>query len=53
MFFGLTALFYTRAGRSHPVEDARAWLTAAGLEQIHLTVLDGFQLVRGRKPART
>lgn len=51
VFFGLTALFYTRAGRSHPVEEARDWLTAAGLEQIHLTVLDGFQLVRGRKPA--
>lgn len=52
VFFGLTALFYTREGRSHPVEDARAWLMAAGLEQTHLTVLDGFQFVRGRKPAR-
>ncbi len=52
VFFGLTALFYTSAGRSHSIDRARAWLRDAGLESPHLTLLDGFQLVRARKPGR-
>jgi len=51
VFFGVTTLFYTRRGRSHSLGRARTWLTEAGLEEPHLTVLDGFQLLRARKAA--
>lgn len=50
VFFGLTVLFYTTAGRSHSLDRARAWLTDADLGQPHLSVLDNFQLLRARRP---
>lgn len=53
VFFGLTMLFYTRAGRSHSLSQARSWLTDAGLEQPQLSVLDGFQMLRARTPPRS
>lgn len=48
VFFGLTMLFYTRSGRSHSLGRARTWLAEAGLREPHLTVLDGFQLLRAQ-----
>jgi len=51
VFFGVTMLFYTRSGRSHSLERARTWLAEAGLEEPHLTVLEGFQLLRARRAA--
>jgi SAM-dependent methyltransferase len=49
VFFGLTMLFYTRAGRSHTLAAARSWLEAAALKAVSIASLDGFQLVRGTK----
>lgn len=48
VFFGLTMLFYSSAGRSHSLDRARAWLSDAGLESIDLTLLENFHLLRAR-----
>ncbi len=50
VFFGLTALFYSHAGRSHSVGRARTWLTDAGLESIDLALFEGFHLLRAQRP---
>jgi len=49
VFFGLTMLFYTRAGRSHTTSRTRAWLREAGLSEPELVVREGFQLLCGRR----
>lgn len=49
VFFGLTMLYYTRAGRSHTTTSARAWMREAGLEEPELVVREGFQLLRARR----
>ena len=49
VFFGLTMLFYTREGCSHPTSRARAWLREAGLGEPELVVREGFQLLRSRR----
>jgi 2-polyprenyl-3-methyl-5-hydroxy-6-metoxy-1,4-benzoquinol methylase len=50
VFFGLTMLFYTQHGASPRLPEARAWLEAAGLTQISVTLLDTQQLLMGKKP---
>ncbi len=50
VFFGLTMLFYTRAGESPDLDAARGWLSSAGLDAIGVMRMDGFELVRGRRP---
>lgn len=50
VFFGLTMLYYTRAGESPTLSRAREWLEGAGLVDVHVTVLEGYQLVRARRP---
>ena len=49
VFFGLTMLYYTRAGQSPALGTARQWLEAAGLDSVRVSTLEGFQLVRGRR----
>lgn len=51
VFFGLTMLYYTRAGRSHGTSSARDWLRDAGLSEPELHVREGFQLLRARRSA--
>lgn len=51
VFFGMTMLLYTRAGRSHSLARARSWLAEAGLEQPQVSVFERFQLVRARRRA--
>lgn len=50
VFFGLTMLYYTRRGESPTVQSAKAWLTAAGLSDIALINMGGYELLSGRAP---
>lgn len=50
VFFGLTMLFYTRAGQSPGVGQARGWLSEAGLVDPVLSTFDPFQLLHAHKP---
>lgn len=50
VFFGLTMLCYTRAGRSYAVSEARQWLLDAGLTQPELVAMEGYQLLQARRP---
>jgi SAM-dependent methyltransferase len=49
VFFGLTMLYHTRAGASPDLDEARGWLEDAGLGEVRVTTLEGFELVRGRR----
>jgi len=51
VFFGLTMLLYTNAGRSHSLDRARAWLQDAGLEFTDLALLESSHLLCARRPA--
>ncbi len=50
VFFGLTMLYYTRAGQSPGVGQARDWLSAAGLVEPALATFGRFQLLHARRP---
>lgn len=50
VFFGLTMLYYTQAGRSYSVSRAREWLIDAGLEAPGMTAMGGYQLISARRP---
>lgn len=50
VFFGLTMLYYTRKGESPTVAGARGWLEAAGLVDVRLVNMGGWELVSGRLP---
>jgi 2-polyprenyl-3-methyl-5-hydroxy-6-metoxy-1,4-benzoquinol methylase len=45
VFFGMTMLFYTDHGTSPSVDQARAWLAAAGLGSIKMTSLETHQII--------
>jgi SAM-dependent methyltransferase len=50
VFFGLTMLYFTRAGQSPGLRSAERWLTEAGLSAPHFTTFERFQLLRAHKP---
>ncbi len=50
VFFGLTMLFYTAHGKSPSLTHAREWMSAAGLDDVSVTLLETQQLVVGKKP---
>lgn len=50
VFFGLTMLYYTRKGESPTVAGARGWLEDAGLADVRLINMGGWELVSGQKP---
>jgi 2-polyprenyl-3-methyl-5-hydroxy-6-metoxy-1,4-benzoquinol methylase len=50
VFFGLTMLFYTAHGQSPSLTHAREWMSAAGLADLRVTLLETQQLVMGKKP---
>lgn len=50
VFFGLTMLFYTGAGRSWSLHQVTRWCDAAGFESPEVISMTGFSLVFARKP---
>jgi SAM-dependent methyltransferase len=49
VFFGLTMLFYTAAGRSYSIADVAQWCAAAGFEPPETVVAETFSLVFARR----
>ncbi|MBI4816464.1 MAG: class I SAM-dependent methyltransferase [Deltaproteobacteria bacterium] len=50
VFFGITMLFYTEAGRSHTAQAARSWFEAAGLVGAKFDPLGSFSIAWAKRP---